>query len=666
MNLRVLICIFSFFMTGDMLIAQCPPLGSIVGATQLCTNEVPFIYSVPNSTDAGLVWTVSVVPPAGNFQVTFIGPPTGQSVNLSLGGNPVSGSVIHLCATPTNPCYDPTPICFDIIPPPHLDVIPQGSYTVCEGDEVVFEWQGPQGQTYTWTSLANGMAIGAPQQGSGDLIFTAQNPTDMPLFGGGQVTSWLGNCRGVTNNWSGFVLPKPTMLPPPDLTVCGGAPVSVTFSGTPFATFTWTNDNPAIGLPASGTGNINYTSPKVPAPQTATITVTPQYTNQGVTCPGDPVTFQITLNGSVVDAPPNITVCPGEPVSIAFSGTGNSYTWTNSNTSIGLPASGSGDLSFAANGSPLQQTATITVTPQPCPFASQTFSVTVLPEARVNQPDNVTVCGGQPVAVFLSGSLATTFNWTNSNPAIGLPASGSGSLIAFAAPNLPATQTATVTVTPTRGACTGEPVTFQITVQKCCATDAGTLDTAAIAVCGPKMVALALPGNHHLEPNDTIRFILYSNPANPLGSIVQYSDTLFFPFLPGIMHLDSTYYAAAIAGNQLANDSIDTADPCLSLAKGPKIRWLKKPTIAVGSPPDAVCSAGCVDVQFDFTGTPPFEFAWLVVQNGQILLARNETSAAHQLVVTLCPADFAVPPALNEYVNFRVNFFQDKWCGCGD
>ncbi|MCW5921080.1 MAG: hypothetical protein KIS77_01965 [Saprospiraceae bacterium] len=321
----------------------------------------------------------------------------------------------------------------DIIPPPHFEPYDPDGQThhqiVCEGDEVVFEWQGPPGQTYTWTSLANGMAIGAPQQGNGDLIFIAQNPSNMPLFGGGSGTAWMGGCRGTSPAWSVLVNPKPKMNQPPNVTVCGGAPVSVTFSSaTPTTTFTWTNDNPAIGLPASGTGNINYTSPKVPSPQTATITVTPQYTNQGVTCPGDPVTFHITLNGASVDAPPNITVCPGDPVSVNFSGTGNSYTWTNSNTAIGLPASGSGDLSFSAQGGPLQQTAVVTVTPQPCPFASQSFSVTVLPEARVNQPDNVTVCGGQQVAVFLSGSLSTTFSWTNSNPAIGLPCAAAARL----------------------------------------------------------------------------------------------------------------------------------------------------------------------------------------------------------------------------------------------
>jgi len=556
----------------------------------------------------------------------------------------------------------------DILPPPHMYPVSH-FITVCAGDEVMYEeWQGPPGQHYTWISLPHGMAIGAPQQGSGNLVFTAQNPTNMPLSGGGVVTAWLGGCRGVSHLWNVTVNPKPSMDQPDDITVCGGSPVSVMFSSaTPTTTFSWTNDNPAIGLPTSGTGHINYVSPKVPGPQTATITVTPQYSNLGITCPGDPVTFTITINGSSVDDPPDITVCPGAPVSVAFSGTGASYTWTNSNTAIGLAASGSGDIAFtAADGSPLQQTAVVTVTPQPCPFGSESFNITVLPQARVNQPDNVTVCGGQPVAVLLTGSSGTTFNWTNSNPAIGLPAAGSGNIV-FPAPNLPATQTATITITPVRGACTGEPVTFQITVERCCATDAGALDTATIVVCGPKMVSVKHQGNQNLEPNDTIRYILYTNPANPLGSVVQYSDSLFFPFLPDTMHFDSVYYAAVIAGNHLPNDSIDAADPCFSIFKGPKIVWWKKPTIAVQSPPDAVCRDGCVEVLFDLEGRPPFEFTWQVSQGATVLLARQVTTNEKQLTVLVCPQDFDVPPVPNGgLLGFMVSNFGDKVCWCGE
>ncbi len=669
MKISVPACLFLSLLARHILPAQCPPLEPIVGPPQICLPiPTPNIYTIHNSAAANLVWTASIVPPLvpplGGI-INFIGPPTGETVTLNWGGTPVTGSMIHLCATPTNPCYDPTPVCMDIIPPPHLYPLP-GNRTVCAGDEVVYEWQGPPGQNYTW-GTNNGMIIGIPQQGSGNLTFIAQNPTNMTLSAQGQVHTSLGSCQGVAYLWLVTVNPKPSMDQPDDITVCGGSPVSVTFaSATPTTTFTWTNDNPAIGLPASGTGHINYVSPKVPGPQTATITVTPQFTNFGLTCPGDPVTFQITLNGSSVDDPPDITVCPGAPVSVAFSGNAAAYFWTNSNTTIGLDAAGSGDIAFSAADSPMPPTAIVTVTPQPCPFASQSFSITVQPKAQVNQPDDVSVCGGQPVVVLLSGSSGTTFNWTNSNTAIGLPASGAGNIV-FPAPNLPATQTATITITPVRGACTGEPVTFQITVERCCATDAGTLDTAAIAVCGPKMVAVKHQGNQNLEPNDTIRYILYTNPANPLGSVVQYSDSLFFPFLPDTMHFDSVYYAAVVAGNHLPNDSIDAADPCLSLVRGPKIVWWKKPTIAVNSPPDAVCRDGCVEVLFDLEGQPPFEFTWQVSQGATVLLARQVVTSEKQLTVLVCPQDFDVPPVPNGgLLGFMVSNFGDKVCWCGE
>jgi len=208
-------------------------------------------------------------------------------------------------------------------------------------------------------------------------------------------------------------------------------------------------------------------------------------------------------------------------------------------------------------------------------------------------------------------------------------------------------------------------VSLSVTVVNCCATDAGSLDTAAISVCGPKTVGIIHFGNQNLEPNDTIRFVLFSNPADPLGSVVQYSDSLYFPFLQGVMSFDSTYYAAVIAGNLLANDSIDAADPCFSLRLGPKIRWHKIPTIAVGSPPDSVCGIGCANVQFDFAGAPPFEFTWEISQNGQVLFARTESVDGFQLVVTVCPEDFDLP-ADDGYFNFQVNYFVDKFCGCAD
>ena len=78
------------------------------------------------------------------------------------------------------------------------------------------------------------------------------------------------------------------------------------------------------------------------------------------------------------------------------------YSWTNDDTSIGLAASGTGDIaSFTAtNTGTSPVTATIVVTPHfengsvTCDGPSKTFTITVNPTAEVNQPANEVVCNG--------------------------------------------------------------------------------------------------------------------------------------------------------------------------------------------------------------------------------------------------------------------------------
>lgn len=549
---------------------------------------------------------------------------------------------------------------------PYVDRPPD--ITVCHGEQVFHHFTGTAWEYHWSNQFITGQGYcpsGAPPQGVGDVDFIADNPSNAPVSCVMAVGPLQGSCGGLGQFWKVTVLPAPSMTQPADVTVCGGAPVAVNFSGSNGATFSWTNDNPAIGLPASGSGHLNFTTLKSPQTQTANITVTPLSASGNHACPGDPVTFSITVNNTSMDDPPNITVCPYTPVSVVFSGNADTYSWTNNNNFIGLDFSGSGDLNFTTEGTAIQQVATITVTPQPCPFASQTFNITVLPAPTMDAPPDISVCAGKPVSVTFTGSAGTTFSWTNSNPAIGLGASGTGSLLNFTAANVATTQIGTITVTPAKGGCNGQPLTFNITVEKCCATNAGALDTAALFVCGPKTLSVNYLGNQNLEPNDTLRFILYANPANPMGSILQYSDSLKFPFLPGITEFDVTYYTAVIAGNQLPNDSVDTADPCFSFVKGGKIIWRKIPAITVGSPPESVCQDGCVDVLFEFTGAPPFEFNWLIEQGGQILLLKSETSDTLQKIITVCPSDFDIPGSHGD-LHFRVNFLQDKFCGCGD
>ncbi|MGZ8545484.1 MAG: T9SS type B sorting domain-containing protein [Flavisolibacter sp.] len=58
-----------------------------------------------------------------------------------------------------------------------------------------------------------------------------------------------------------------------------------------------------------------------------------------------------------------------------------------------------------------------------------------------------------------------SFSWTNSNPAIGLSASGTGNVPSFTAVNSGSVPVvATITITPTINGCAGTPYTYTITI----------------------------------------------------------------------------------------------------------------------------------------------------------------------------------------------------------
>ena len=84
------------------------------------------------------------------------------------------------------------------------------------------------------------------------------------------------------------------------------------------------------------------------------------------------------------------------------------YTWTNDQTSIGLAASGTGDIaSFTAtNAGTAPVVATIVVTPHfengtvTCDGPTKTFTITVNPTAEVNQPASQVVCNGAATAAI--------------------------------------------------------------------------------------------------------------------------------------------------------------------------------------------------------------------------------------------------------------------------
>ncbi|WP_207625685.1 beta strand repeat-containing protein [Niastella populi] len=374
-----------------------------------------------------------------------------------------------------------------------------GSNTpVCAGSTLNLTATG--GSTYAWT-------------GPNGFNSNIQNPTITNATTGasGSYTVTVTGANGCIANATTNVTinPFPTASVVSNQTYCNSiiAPVTPITGAVPGTAFIWTNSNPAIGLAASGSGNIpSFTATNTTnAPISATITITPSASG----CTGTPVTYTIAVNPTpTTTAVSNQTHCSNASVAAnSLSGpvAGTTFTWTNSNTAIGLAASGTGDIpSFTATNTttaPITATITITPTANGCTGTSSTYTITVNPLPAVNAVSNAVYCNTAAGAAinFASNVPGATFAWTSSAN-VGFGTSGTGNMGAFTASNstnVPAV--ATISVIATANGCAGAATTFTITVN-------------------PIPAITATPSTQTVCSGTAINTITISNPGNVAGT----------------------------------------------------------------------------------------------------------------------------------------------------
>lgn len=242
--------------------------------------------------------------------------------------------------------------------------------------------------------------------------------------------------------------------------VSAGAAASIGYAGGPFCPGAGSVTPLVLGTqggsfsstaglvlnPATGAVNLAASQPG-----TYTITYT---VSSGGACAGNTVSTTLVLRAGPQMVPvPNAGYCAGAATApIVFAGA-DSYAWTNSDPSIGLAASGSGDLpSFnAQNGGTAPRVATISVTPTTngCSGAPQQFTLTVAqPQGLLLHPADSLVCPGTPTPLQATGG--SSYQWYRNGSSI---AGGTGA-------TLPATQTGRYTVVVSNGACTAPAAGF--------------------------------------------------------------------------------------------------------------------------------------------------------------------------------------------------------------
>ena len=394
----------------------------------------------------GTVW--ATVP---NASLTSLG-----TVATATAAAPVSGSYVFyaiLTPTPINPtCRPSSNLNLTVNPNPSTNAVANQTY--CVGSTVpsiVFTSPTP-GASFAWTRTAE--AIGAPLSGSGPVpSFVTTNGGTTPLTSTFTVTASYTaggiTCFGTPITFTITVNPNPTVNTVANQAYCVGSTVPSIVFTTPATggtiVFNWTRTAGAIGLaPTSGVGAVpSFVATNAgTAPLSSTFSVNASITNNGVTCTGPTMQFTITINPTPqVNAVPNVTTCHNTltgPINFTTTVPGTVFNWMNPDPTIGLGASGTGNIPqfTALNPGPGTKVVTIMVTPTftnggvTCTGTKISFTITITPPPVASCKNATIYLNGSGIATLLpsdvnNGSTGgtvtlskTTFNCSNVGPNI--------------------------------------------------------------------------------------------------------------------------------------------------------------------------------------------------------------------------------------------------------
>lgn len=221
------------------------------------------------------------------------------------------------------------------------------------------------------------------------------------------------------------------------------------------------------------------------------------------------------------------------------------------------------------------------------------------------------------------------------------PSSGTGSVISTY--NL-ATNTATPVCTFDVFLYSLSAIPAGVTPLSCsCTTNAGTVTAGINTFCLPAAAQVPYNGNAVLDGDDLLQYILFTNPANPLSSILVQSNSSTFAFNSATMQLGVIYYAATIAGNNVGGN-VALNDPCFDISNTTQIIWRPNPTVTFTAANPNVCAGACTTVTATFTGTAPFTLTYTSAGGSAVTQTFPGNSGTFQVCVPVgaAPGSFSV------------------------
>lgn len=303
-----------------------------------------------------------------------------------------TGNVIEL-NTPAN-----TTICYNTAPG---QMLTSGSAL---GSTYTYQWQQQLSGTASWTDIA----------GSTAESYTPGSLTVSTSFRRIATTTGTPKCSHTSNVLAVAVNPYAPQQGPiqgPDSVCQAATGVVYQVAGTAGATYNWTYSGTSATITSGANTEaitVNYATGATPGSWTVTMV------QNG--CSALPsVAYPVVIKPApVVNTVTNKDVCSGTASgAIHFSGsvTPATYHWTNNQISIGLAASGTGDItSFTATNTGLTNvaaTVTVTATGAQCTGVPVQFTINAHPKPQGSILSDTTICEGDPVQLTFNPTAGT-------------------------------------------------------------------------------------------------------------------------------------------------------------------------------------------------------------------------------------------------------------------
>ncbi|HHM21196.1 MAG TPA: hypothetical protein ENJ20_04140 [Bacteroidetes bacterium] len=149
-----------------------------------------------------------------------------------------------------------------------------------------------------------------------------------------------------------------------------------------------------------------------------------------------------------------------------------------------------------------------------------------------------------------------------------------------------------------------------------CLTSVGTMQGGSLTLCEGDLTPASIydSANEVLDPDDVRLFVLLSinSPIfNPANVIAVNPVEPVFGFDAATMSYGTTYYIAAVVGNNDGAGGIAPMDLCLAFSNFSIVRFFPLPTVSV-SAPSAICDGDQATIEFTLTGTPPYDIIYTV------------------------------------------------------